>query len=134
VVAWSFGLPVEAIYVIFDDVKGWYGGTNIPAKSDVDLPLMDQLTSLAAGRISEGVFDCTAHETAWLQDLGQIYERLSANNVPEGEHWAHIKAACDRARPILETHRDKALKLVERLVNTGWVKRSEFLRIMIGEA
>ena len=130
VVAWSFALPVEEIYVVFDDLKGWFGGTDISAGSDSKLSLNDQITNLAAGKTGEEVFACSAHEKSWLQDLGRVYKLLCGNNIPEEEHWSRIKVACDRASPILETHRHKVLKLIDRLAERGRVERSEFLQLM----
>lgn len=130
VVAWSFALPVEEIYVVFDDLKGWYGGTNIAVGSDFELCLIDRITNLAAGKTGEEVLGCPAHEKAWLKDLGRIYELLRTNNIPEEEHWSQIELACDRARPILEIHRHKVLKVIDRLADCGRVPRSEFLRLM----
>ena len=53
--------------------------------------------------------------------------------------WDELKAekllAADaRVRIILEQHRDKALKLINRLVEYGRVNAAEFLRLMNGEA
>ena len=72
-------------------------------------------------------------EQAWRHDLGKISELLNANEIPQEEHWSRITEACECARLILETHRDKALKLVDRLVECGRVERSEFLHLMNGE-
>lgn len=134
VVAWSFKLPVVAVYVACSEAKGWYGGANVPAGSDAHLHFMDQVVILAAGKTGEKVLACPAHEPAWLDDLWKMHERLNANGISqEKERWSRITEACERARLILETHRDKALKLVDQLVECGRVERPEFLRLMNGE-
>jgi hypothetical protein len=95
---------------------------------------MDQVVILAAGKTGEEVLAYPAHETAWLDDLWKMHERLNVNGISqEKERWSRIAEARERARLILETHRDKALKLVDRLVECGRVERSEFLHLMNGE-
>jgi hypothetical protein len=123
-------LPVKEIYVVFDNLKGWYGGTDISPGSNCELCLIDQITNLAAGKTGEEVLGCPAHAKAWLQDLRRVYELLRANNIPEEEHWSRIEVACGRARPILETHRHKVLRVIDRLVERGRIEGAEFLRLM----
>ena len=68
VVAWSFGVPVIAVYVSFSVTGGWQGGTKYYWRSRA-LHYMDRATSLAAGKAGEELFDCPAHYSAWLADL-----------------------------------------------------------------
>jgi hypothetical protein len=93
----------------------------------------DRVAILIGGKIAEEVFNCPAHKTAWLHDLARIAMLLNDNGFPEGEHWALITEARERARAILESRRDSALKLIDRLVEFGRVERPEFLRLMNGE-
>jgi ATP-dependent Zn protease len=133
VVANSFGVPVQAIWVAFTEEKGWHGGTDHAQGSVEHLHYMDQATILMAGKTAEELFGCPAHETAWRKDLGQISVLLNANRIPEDEHWVRISEARERALSILETSRNKALKLIDRLVECGRVERPEFVRLMNGE-
>jgi hypothetical protein len=128
VVAWSFGVPVVAVYVTFSVAKGWRGGTDYIDGSA--LHYVDQVTSLAAGRTGEEVFACFAPYDAWLADLEEISVLLNDNGIPEGKHWLLVTEARDRARLILENYRERALKLVNRLAEAGHVGNAEFLRLM----
>jgi hypothetical protein len=130
VVAWSFGVRVVAVYVTFSVARGWHGGTDYIDGSA--LHYMDQVTSFAAGRAGEEIFDCPAHYCAWLADLGEIYVLLNDNGIPEDKHWARVAEARERARLILERHRERALRLVDRLAEAGHVGNAEFLRLMNG--
>jgi hypothetical protein len=108
----------------------WHGGTD--TRTD-HLYYKDRVAILIAGRAAEEVFNCPAHETAWRLDLAQIGVLLNANGIPEGEHWALVTEACERSRAILESHRDKTLKLIDRLVERRRVERFEFLRLMTSQ-
>ena len=129
VVAWSFGVPVIAVYVSFSVARGWQGGTKYYWRSRA-LHYMDRATSLAAGRAGEELFDCPAHYGAWLADLSEISVLLNAKGISEDEHWARVTEARERARLILKNHRERALKLVNRLAEAGHVGGAEFLRLM----
>jgi hypothetical protein len=128
VVAWSFGVRVVAVYVTFSVARGWHGGTDYIDGSA--LHYIDQVTNLAAGRAGEEVFDCPAHYGAWLADLGEISALLNDKGISEDKHWLLVTEARDRARLILESYREGALKLVDRLVEAGLVGEAEFLRLM----
>ena len=91
---------------------------------------MDRATSLAAGRAGEELFDCPAHYSAWLADLGEISLLLNTNGISEDEHWPLVTEARDCARLILKNYRERALKLVNRLTEAGHVGDAEFLRLM----
>jgi hypothetical protein len=129
VVAWSFGVPVIAVYVTFSVARGWQGGTKYFWRSRA-LHYLDQATSLAAGRAGEELFDCPAHYSAWLVDLEEISVLLNDNRIPEDRHWLLVTEARDRARLILENYRERGLKLVGRLAEAGYVGDAEFLRLM----
>ena len=130
VVAWSFGVPVVAVYVTFSVARGWQCGTRYFWRSQRGLHFMDQATSLAAGRAGEELFDCPAHYSAWLADLEEISVLLNAKGISEDEHWARVTEARECARVILKNHRERALKLVNRLAEAGHVGDAEFSRLM----
>ena len=130
--AWSFGLFVVAVRVVFNEEKGWHGGTDIAGSTD-HLPLVEKIAGFAAGKTAEKIFNCPAHETAWLKDFGEIAALLKANGISQEELWPRIADAGATVRAILETHRDKVLKLTARLVERGHVDAAEFLRLMNGE-
>jgi ATP-dependent Zn protease len=130
VVAASLNVPVTTVRVSYNTVRGWHGGTDYPEGSTDRLLYMDRVTILVAGKTAEKVFNCQAHEGAWRHDLGQIAVLLNANEILEDRHWTRITEACERARRILEDHRDKALELIDRLVECGRVERPEFLQLM----
>jgi hypothetical protein len=128
VVAWSFGVRVVAVHVSFSEERGWQGGADYVA--DPALPYMDQATNFAAGKAGEEVFGCLAHGGAGFADLGEISVLLNNNGVAEDKHWPRIIWARERARLILENHRERALKLVDRLAEAGHVGDAEFLLLM----
>jgi hypothetical protein len=133
VVLFSFSVPVAAVRVAFNEEVGWHGGTDLPNGSDDHLHYMDRITILRAGKTAEEFFDCPAHEKAWLRDFGEISTLLDRNEILH-ELWSRIDLADARVRVILEQHRDKALKLINRLVEYGRVNAAEFSRLMNGEA
>src|SRR5262249_49874801 len=130
VVAWSFGVRVVAVYVSFSVARGWRGGTDYIDGSA--LHYMDQVTNFAAGRTGEEVFGSLAQYGAWLADLREISVLLSAHGITEEHHWVCVTEARERARLILENYRERALKLVDRLAEAGYVGNPEFLRLMLG--
>jgi hypothetical protein len=134
VVAFSFGVPLLAIWVTFTEKKGWHGGADRGPEGSVEhLHYMDQVTIFRAGKTAEMFFDCPAHERAWLRDFGEISALLNRNGIHEHELWSRISEADERARPILKAHREKALELIDRLVECECVEGPEFLRLMNGE-
>ena len=129
VVTWSFGVPVVAVYVTFSVARGWQSGTRYFWRSRAP-HYMDQATSLAAGRAGEEFFGCPAHCGAWLADLNEISVLLIDNGISQEERWARVTEARECARLILKNHRERALKLVNRLAEAGYVGDTEFLRLM----
>ncbi len=129
VVAWSLGLNVTSVRIVFSKESGWHGGTD-RAGSDDHLRLIDRAAVWAAGYVAEIVFDCPAHETAGRFDLGQIATLFKDQGILEQEHQALRAEANKCAEVILETHKDKVSKLIERLVERGSVDRPEFLDLM----
>jgi hypothetical protein len=129
IVAESVGIPIEAIHVTFTEEKGWYG-YNESKESDCHLPFTDRITILIAGKTAEEVFERPAHDKAWGDDAGKIALLLLNNEIPETEHCTQINNAKERARPILESQRQKVLDLTDWLFRHGNIYRSEFLRLM----
>ena len=68
--------------------------------------------------------------TVQRTDLEEISVLLNNKRIPEDAHWLLVAEARDRARLILEDHRESALKLVNRLAEAGHVGDAEFLRLM----
>jgi hypothetical protein len=127
-------MPVLAVRVTFSEEKGWHGGTDT-LKGSADHLQHGSGPILRAGKIAEEFFDCPAHQKAWLGGFfGEISALLDRNGIRhERDLWLRIAEADERARAILQSHRDKALKLIDRLVECGRVERPEFLRLMNGE-
>jgi hypothetical protein len=120
------------VRVTFSEAKGWHGGTDLPLGSTDHLDVVDQLAIWTAGKDAEDVLKCPAHEMAWRADLGQIAALLGRKGIPEGQHWPLITEARERARAILVTNTETALRLTERLFECGRIERDEFLRLMQG--
>jgi Peptidase M50B-like len=125
VVAWSLGLKVRDIHISDDDASG---GAKIecPAK----LPFIEQLAICIAGYAAEKVFGCPAHENAAAEDRQMVLGLLKG--IPEDQAVSLRDEGYNCARNRLETHTDKVLKLVERLVESGYVDGREFKRWMRG--
>jgi hypothetical protein len=63
VVAWSFGVPVGALFVKADDAGG---GAETGPTTHLKLP--EQIAFYWAGAAAQTVFNCPGHELAALQD------------------------------------------------------------------
>ncbi len=130
VVAWSLGLPVGAVRVKDDDASG---GTEI-GKAD-HLSLTEQIAVRSAGYAAERVFECSAHELAGAHDRHEILKLLQANGISEEEQGPSLRDEGYKfAKTRLENHKNKVIKLADRLIECGSVDASEFLRLMDGEA
>ena len=71
VVAWSLGLPVQAVHVSSGDASG---GAEI---GDADqLPLIEQIAICSAGITAEAVFEIPNHELAGFNDRVRIFHLL----------------------------------------------------------
>jgi hypothetical protein len=130
IVAHSFNLHVETVYVRFEEAKGWYGCAK--TSSPEYLSVSDQVVNRAAGKAAEEYFNCPAHERAWLHDFGEISSLLNRSGVPGDELWPRIDEGKERARAILERYRTEALRLANRLEECGRIDGIEFTRIMNG--
>jgi hypothetical protein len=130
VTAFSFGVPVTAVWVAFSSEKGWHGATDTPPGSANHLPCKDRITLLIGGKAAEEFFDCPAHQDAWLLDFGEIASLLNRNEVPSSELWPRIDEGKAHARAIFEKYRDQTLRLTDRLVDRSRVDDVEFLRLM----
>ena len=128
IVAYSFNLQVESVYVRCEEAKGWYGGTKM--SSPKYLSISDQVVNRAAGKAAEELFNCPAHERAWLHDFGEISSLLNRSGLPADELRPRIDEGKERARAILEKYRDQALRLTNRLVECGRIDGIEFTRLM----
>ena len=128
VVAWSFGLTVDAVWVNADDASG---GANI---SPVDhLTLAEQVAVWWSGTAAESVFECPSHEYAAFDDHAGVMELLEAHGISEEEHGPALRAeGYNIATARLEANRTQVIKLAERLAVDGRVDASEFLQLMNG--
>jgi Zn-finger nucleic acid-binding protein len=128
IVAYSFNLHVESVYVRFEEAKGWYGCAK--TSSPEYLSISDQVVNSAAGKAAEEYFNCPAHEGAWLHDFGEISSLLNRSGLPDDELWPRIGEGIERARDILKKYRNEALMLTNRLAECGRIDGIEFTRLM----
>jgi hypothetical protein len=128
VVAWSFGLTVDAVWVNADDASG---GASI---SPVDhLTLAEQIAVWWSGTAAESVFDCQSHEYAAFEDHVRGMELLEVHGISEEEHGPALRAeALSIATARLEANKTRVIELTERLAVDGRVDASEFLQLMNG--
>ena len=128
VVAWSFGLTVDAIWVNADDASG---GTNISPPHHLTVP--EQIAVWWGGTVAQDVFECPGHELAAFKDHEAIMELLEAHEISEDEHGPALRAEGHSiATARLEANKTQVIKLVERLVKVGRVEAAEFLQLMNG--
>jgi ATP-dependent Zn protease len=130
VVAFSLGVRVVAVSVLFTEKRGWKGDTKTEGTDH--LPWKDQIVLRIAGKAAEEFFDRPADPRASLHDLGEIASLLDRMGMSE-EREALIAEGKARARTLLEEHREQAFRLVTRLVEHGHVNEPEFLRLMSAE-
>ena len=126
VVAWSLGLPVRAVRVS-DDASG---GALI---GDADqLPLIEQIAICSGGIAAESLFGNPTHELAGFNDRLMIFHLLEGTGISEedGQGEARREEGYNFACARLERHRNKVIALAERLIESGHVDRTEFLRLM----
>jgi hypothetical protein len=128
IVASWFNLQVEAIYVRFEEAKGWYGRT-ITA-SPRHLPIPDQIANWAAGKAAEEFFGCPAPEESWLDDFGEISSLLNRSDISLEELWPRIDEGKLLAAAILEKRYDEAFNLINRLAEHGYIDAVDFLILM----
>jgi len=130
VVAWSFNLPVGAIWVSAEDASG---GTRIGPAGH--LKLEEQIAVRCAGGIAEEVFECPGHELATFQDNVAIMKLLGEHGFTEENGGPALRArGYDIAATALEKNRAKVMALVEQLVEHGCVEATACLMLMNSEA
>jgi hypothetical protein len=130
VVAFSLGIRVVAVNVILTKEKGWHGKTVTEGMPDL---WKDQIVLRMAGKAAEEVFHCPADPTASFHDMLEVDSLLNRIGMSD-EREARIEQGKERARIILEGHREQALRLIAHLVEHGYVKEPEFLQLMYAEA
>ena len=128
--AFSLGIRMVAVSVIFTEEKDWHGKTVTDGTPD---HWKDQIVLRMAGKAAEEVFNCPADPTASFHDMLEVDSLLNRKGISE-EREARIEEGKTRAAIILEGHRQHALKLIAHLVEHGHVKEAEFLRLMYSEA
>jgi ATP-dependent Zn protease len=125
VVAWSLNLRVESIHI------REIGAGNSATKTHPPdhLPLIDQLATLAAGLEAERAFDCPLHEHAGDRDrlmaISLIRERHE--DLASDEIQSHLATGRARARELLLEHRERVVRIAERLLDVRQVDDAEFL-------
>jgi ATP-dependent Zn protease len=128
VVAWSLNLRVESIYI------REIGAGNSATKTDPPdhLPLLDQLAMLAAGVEAERAFKSPLPEHAGVRDrlmaitlVLQDHEGLASDEIQ-----SHLTAGHSRARELLLEHRDRVIRVAERLRDARQIDAAEFLGLM----
>jgi hypothetical protein len=87
VVAWSFGVPVGALWVDSDDASG---GAEIG--SAAHLTLADQIAIWLAGAVAQDVFKCLGHELSGFTDYVAIMELLEEHGVSEQAEGRALRA------------------------------------------
>jgi len=130
VVAWSLNLRVESIHI--REIGAGNGATKTGPRDH--LPLMDQLATLTAGLEAERAFNSPLPERAGDRD------RLMAINLILEHHeglvsdeiQSHLGAGHARARELLLEHRDRVIRVAERLLDVRLVDAAEFLVLMSG--
>jgi ATP-dependent Zn protease len=128
VVAWSLNLRVESIYI------REIGAGNSATKTDPPdhLPLMDQLATLFAGLEAERAFNCPLHEHAGDRDrlMATTLVREHHQCLASDEIQSHLAAGHARARELLLEHRDRVIRIAERLLDVREIDDAEFLGLV----
>jgi ATP-dependent Zn protease len=128
VVAWSLHVRVGNIHIRKIGVGN--GGAEIGCADR--LPLTDQLAAVAAGNEAEQIFKSP------LPDHASDGDRVMAINlvlkllgrIASDEIQVQLTAGHARARELLVEHRDKVVRVAERLREAHHVNACEFLRSM----
>ena len=125
VVAWSLNLRVESIHI--REIGA--GNSTTKTHPPDHLPLIDQLATLAAGLEAEQVFDCPLHEHAGDRDrlMAITLIREHHEDLASDEVQSHLAAGRARARELLLEHRDRVIRIAERLLDVRQVGGIEFL-------
>jgi hypothetical protein len=127
IVAWSFGLQVGPIHVQADDASGdaLIGPTD-------HLTLVEQIAVCAAGYTAENVFDHRhPNRLAAACDHTRIRKLLEDSRITEGPEAQTLRLKGGNcAGDILLAHKDRVVRLAEKLVQDGSVDAAEFLRLM----
>jgi ATP-dependent Zn protease len=128
VVAWSLNLRVETIYIR----EIGEGGSGTKTDPPDHLPLMDQLTTLAAGVEAEREFKSPLPEGASDRDRLTAINLIRAHYVglASNEVQLHLAASHARARELLVEHRERVIRVAERLRDVRQVHAAEFTRLM----
>ena len=123
IVAWSFGLPIGAIWVSAEDASG---GTEIGSADH--LKLADQIAVWCAGGIAQEICECPGHELATFQDNVAIMNLLEEHGFTEEDDGPALRAhGYSIAASKLQLHRAKMMVVVEQLVERGRIEASDFL-------
>jgi ATP-dependent Zn protease len=127
VVAWSFGVKIASVRVQADGE----GGTDHPPGVDGHLLLEQKLEILAAGKAAEKLFGYRAGDLAAIDDIGAMWMLLSRHGIDdEAGRQEFISESERRALTRLNDHKNRVIRLAERLSKTGRVGFEEFQQLM----
>ena len=92
----------------------------------------DELTTLAAGLEAEWAFNCPLHEQASDRDrlMAIALIREHHEDLASDEIQSHLAAGHARARELLLEHRDRVIRIAERLLDVRQMDEAEFLGLM----
>lgn len=128
VVAWSFRVPVGALWVNADD-----DGGESKIGPTTHLELTEPIAICLAGAVAQEVFNCPGHELAAFHDDIRITELREEHGVSEqAEDRALRVQGWNIAAVTLEAHRTKVNRLADQLVERGRVEASDFLNLING--
>jgi hypothetical protein len=134
VVMHAYHLPVQAVWVKYTEVKGGWHGDMLPGSDPEEVPLPVRCVIWTAGKMAEEHFDCRAHGRTWHLDYADMESRLDRAEIFGRARKQYIADAENKARAILRRDHDKAVRLIERLVEHDRVEREVFERLMKGDA
>jgi hypothetical protein len=127
IVAWSFGLQVGTIHVMADDGSGGaqIGPTN-------HLCLVARIAVCVAGYTAENVFGHPhTNRLAAACDHTRIRKLLEDSGIAEGDEAVALRLkGVNCAGETFLAHKDRVIRLAEKLVQDGCVDDAEFLRLM----
>lgn len=128
VVAWSFGVTVECIYL---DLEKESGGVNVPPTSDAHLKPVERIATRYAGCESEEAFKPPANWNRGKDDrfrIGQILDEHTPGETRERQDLREKGCACAKAR--LHEHEAKVRLVGDHLVQHHYIDRVEFEAMM----
>jgi hypothetical protein len=128
IVAWSFGLPLGAMWIDAGDS----GGETQIGCSD-RLTLAEQIAVRCAGGIAQAIFECPGNEVATFKDNFEVMKLSEVHGYTEQSGALAVRCqGCKIAEAILEANRKKTLALADQLVECGRIGACDVLRLIKG--